>query len=170
MDETEEQTKRIHERQRLLRTERGLALRQEADGDLAPPLERAAPARAAAGGDPLRGQARLPLPAGCDAARPRPLPEPDRGLGLPAPAPARAAKAVHRRPLRGLRRRLRPRRRGAGRHPVRPQAAAAGAYTRVRDAFPKEQRRHAPRDPEALAHAGFDRAALAAASWSTSST
>jgi DNA primase len=31
MDETEEQTRRIHQRQRLLRTERGLALRQEAD-------------------------------------------------------------------------------------------------------------------------------------------
>jgi DNA-binding transcriptional ArsR family regulator len=31
MDETEEQTRRIHERQRLMRTERGLALRQEAE-------------------------------------------------------------------------------------------------------------------------------------------
>ena len=31
MDETAEQTRRIHERQRLLRTERGLALRQEAE-------------------------------------------------------------------------------------------------------------------------------------------
>jgi len=31
MDETEEQTKRIHERQRLLRTERGLALKQQAE-------------------------------------------------------------------------------------------------------------------------------------------
>ena len=31
MDETEEQTRRIHERQRLLRTEAGLALRQEAE-------------------------------------------------------------------------------------------------------------------------------------------
>jgi len=31
MDESPEQTRRIHERQRLLRTERGLALRQEAD-------------------------------------------------------------------------------------------------------------------------------------------
>jgi DNA-binding transcriptional ArsR family regulator len=32
MDETEEQTRRIHERQRLMRTERGLGLRQEAEG------------------------------------------------------------------------------------------------------------------------------------------
>ena len=31
MDESEEQTRRIHERQRLMRTERGLQLRQEAD-------------------------------------------------------------------------------------------------------------------------------------------
>jgi len=31
MDETEEQTRRIHERQRLMRTERGLGLRQEAE-------------------------------------------------------------------------------------------------------------------------------------------
>ena len=31
MDETEEQTRRIHERQRALRTERGLEIRQEAD-------------------------------------------------------------------------------------------------------------------------------------------
>ena len=123
MDESQEQTRRIHERQRLLRTERGWGSERK-PSHRPPPLERPAAAGAAPGRHSLRRPSELPLELDADEAGPRPLPEPDRGLGLSPPAPATEEQGRDRGLSGRLRGRLRPRRRGLEGNPHGRQEAA----------------------------------------------
>ena len=111
---------------------------------------------------PYADRLTLPLGLDADAARPRPLPQPRGGLGLPAPAPAgesregrdpglssRTTRPPTRSPPRSWPRPSRTSRSRSGR------PTSAGALKGNGSVSRREIR-------EALADAGFDRAALAA--------
>ena len=88
LDESPEQTRRIHQRQKALRGPRGPGGAQRKRGHPPAPPQRPAAPRKGAGGHPLHKTPDLPRSLAAQPARPRPLYEPDRGAGLPAPIPA----------------------------------------------------------------------------------
>ena len=164
MDESAEQTQRIHERQRL---------HEDRGRPRAAPRGRGA-SRAGTGTRsacssrspvviPFADRLTFPTSLDADAARPRALPEPDRGLGLPAPAPAR-----ERRPARSWP--PSPTTRSRTRSPAQVLTETLSdvkkplreAYERIRELSLKgDGTVVAPRDPRGAGAAGLDGAALA---------
>ena len=126
MDESAEQTKRIHERQRLMRTERGLALRREAEAIAAATGTRSDSSSHCRSSSPSPTGSRFPsawMRTRRDHARFLNLIEVSAFLHQHQRERSRDGAIVA--SLGGLRSRLRPRRRGPGRHSLGPEEAAA---------------------------------------------
>ena len=132
MDESVEQTSRIHERQRLMRTEAGLGLRRKAEAIVKKALERSETLGASSRRDSFRHSTELPFELDENAARPCPVPQSHRGLGLSSPVPACEEKRSHRRHRGGLRSGLSSRQERDGHAFGSSKASVRNTYEHIR--------------------------------------